>query len=251
MPTLALHIEYDGTDFSGWQIQPNGRTVQQEIADVLKSFLNIKENPTGAGRTDSGVHARQMTATVDVENQLIIPVEKIAKALNTQLPEDIRIHAAKLFDTEFNARFDAIAREYSYHLAKHPLAIERKHVVQYKYPFDEEKLLSSQEVFLGEHDFTTFSKHNPETKNHLCTIEKCNWKVLDKGRYRLEIKANRFVYGMVRSLTGAMLDVARGKISIEELKSNLKARERKLAPPLAPAHGLIFEKAYYPPEFSF
>lgn len=251
MPTLALHIEYDGSDFCGWQIQPNGRTVQQELADVLKSFLGIEQNPTGAGRTDSGVHARQMTATVDVENQLIIPEEKLAKALNTQLPEDIRIHAAKLFDAKFNARFDAIAREYSYHLTKYPIAIERKHVVHYKYPFDEEKLLQSAGVFLGEHDFTTFSKHNPETKNNLCTIEKCEWNVVGEGRYRLEIKANRFVYGMVRSLTGAMLDTARGKSSIEELNSKLEAKDRKLSPPLAPARGLIFEKAYYPSEFSF
>jgi tRNA pseudouridine38-40 synthase len=251
MPTLALKIEYDGSDYCGWQMQNNAPSVQGVLNNVFRDFLDCQSIATGAGRTDSGVHARGMIASVPFEHELKIPEAKLAKALNTQLPDDIRIQAARIFEQDFNARFDATSREYSYNLSSQPISIERRHVLFYKFPFDPEVLIDSATVFLGEHDFTTFSKMNPATKHHMCNVEKCEWNEISKNRFQLQIKANRFVYGMVRCLVGAMLTTARGRNSIEELRLALNKKDRELQSPLAPAHGLIFEKAYYPPHLSF
>jgi len=245
MQTLILKIQYDGTNYGGWQIQPNARTIQDEIQKAFLSLTGEEINLIGAGRTDAGVHARGMVAHTALKNELKIPSKKIVKAINGHLPDDIRITDASLTDKKFNARFDAIAREYSYsiHTKESPFLNRFSTFIRYKLDID--KLFASAELFHGKHDFTTFSKLNEDTKNYVCDVEKCEWSGVSECQYILQIKADRFVYGMVRSIVGAMLDVAHGKRSIKDVKNALSQKNRELISPIAPPQGLVLEKVFY------
>jgi tRNA pseudouridine38-40 synthase len=245
MRTLVLLIEYDGTNFSGWQIQPNARTVQETIEQSLNKLTEQKYNIIGAGRTDAGVHARGQVAHALIDNKFSIPDTKIAIALNSRLPKDIRIRAARIIDRDFHARFDAIAREYSYTISLRESVFTRHFTTYFRYPLDFHKLNETAECFIGKHDFTTFSKLNDSTRSYVCDIEKCFWQEIDGLSYRLSIKADRFVYGMVRCLTGAMLEYAGGRMTLNEIKVALSKRDRSLCPALAAPQGLILEKVYY------
>jgi tRNA pseudouridine38-40 synthase len=211
--TLVLVIEYDGTDFSGWQIQPNARTVQESIEQALIKLTGQNLRIIGAGRTDAGVHARGQVAHSIINEEFTIPIHKIAIAINSVLPKDIRIAKANLLNKKFHARFDAIAREYSYTLSTKESVFTRHFSTYFKYPIDFQKLSEVCEVFIGKYDYTTFSKFNSSTHSYICNVEKCYWEELDKSRYRLHIKADRFVYGMVRALTGTMLEFACSRIN--------------------------------------
>jgi tRNA pseudouridine38-40 synthase len=251
LKTLALVVEYDGTDFSGWQIQPNARTVQESIEHALQKLTGESLRIIGAGRTDAGVHARGQVAHTIIGEEFTIPLNKIAIAINSVLPKDIRIVKSNLFKKKFHARFDAIAREYSYTLSTKESVFTRHFTTYFKYSIDFQKLCQVSEVFVGQHDFTTFSKINSSTQSYICIVEKCFWEELDKSRYRLHIKADRFVYGMVRALTGAMLEFACNRIRIDDIRSALTAKDRSLCPALAEPQGLVLEKVYYPKEYYF
>ncbi len=246
---LVFSIQYDGTDYSGWQVQPNAVTVQGEILKVLQEF-GINEIPTAAGRTDAGVHGRNMTAHVSLTDDFRLPFEKTASILNNKLPNDILITKVRVIeDEEFHSRFSAVARQYSYFVHTNLDVFFHRCSSFYPFKIDFEVLQKSADIFIGTHDFTSFSKINPDIKNMICKIETCFWEELEEGRYRLEIKANHFLYGMVRSLVGAMLDCARGKKSLENLKNTLESRERNFNSTLAPPNGLFFEKAFYPKKY--
>jgi tRNA pseudouridine38-40 synthase len=251
MQTLILKIQYDGTNYGGWQIQPNAPTIQDEVQKAISKITSEKVNLIGAGRTDSGVHARGMIAHTVLENGLKIPLKKLILGINARLPNDICIMDAVLTDKKFNARFDAIARKYSYsiHLIQSPFLQRYSTYIKYKINID--KLFDSSSVFLGEHDFTTFSKLNSDTKNYVCNVEICEWEKLNDNQYVLHIKADRFVYGMVRSIVGAMLDVARGKRSKQEIVESLSLKNRSLCSTLAPPQGLVLEKIFYPKDLNF
>lgn len=244
MKTLILRIQYDGTDYGGWQIQPNADSIQARLQSALGKISGFEFPVIGAGRTDAGVHARGMVAHAKVDDSFPVPEAKIPNAFNANLPPEIRVDAAKLTDSDFNARFDAIAREYSYgiYFIESPFLRRFAHYV--KYPIDPGALDRCAEVFVGEHDFTTFSKLNPDTKNYVCKVEFCRWRRKDET-YEMQIKADRFVYGAVRHVVGACLDAARGKRSPEQIAEALAARDRKFTSPQAPANGLILEKVYY------
>jgi tRNA pseudouridine38-40 synthase len=244
--TLILEIEYDGTDFCGWQIQPNGRTVQEDVEKAIAKVYGREVKLIGAGRTDAGVHARVMTASSILDFAPRIEEIKAAKAINSQLAQDVRIKKAVYYAGKFNARFDALGREYSYHVIQNSSVFLRKYAYHCTNLIDEEILFKSAEIFLGRKDFTTFSKINPSIKNNVCNVQICYWEKISPEYYILHIKADHFLYGMVRSLTGAMLEAARGYKSLDELQSALESCDRKLNSVLAPAHGLFFEKAYYP-----
>ncbi len=249
MKTLVLRLAYDGTDFVGLQRQPNGRTVEGELAKALERIYGESPPIVPAGRTDSGVHARGMVVHIRLGNADRIPVERIPRALNALLPEDVRINGVQLrSDTQFHARYDALRRTYSYYLARCSDPLQRRYEWQVPFPFRDTALEEAAAVFLGTHDFTTFSKLNADRRSYICTVERCTWQSCGGGRFRLEIVANRFVYGMVRSLVGAMLDCARGKRSAAELAEALHARDRRRGSPIAPPHGLVFESVEYPPE---
>lgn len=253
--TLILKIEYDGTDYAGWQRQKNATSIQSEIERGIYEITGAKLIVIGAGRTDAGVHSRGQVANCKLNEDFSIPEHKIPNAINSKLRPDIRIKRAMIADFHFNARFDAIAREYSYSIIREDSVFSRRFTTRIKYPFSFDKLEESAQIFKGIHDFTTFSKHNPDTKNSVCNVKDCQWRVNSDianktDVFQLKIIADRFIYGMVRSLAGAMLDVARNKRTLEDLSSALLKRDRRLSSPLAPPEGLILEGVYYPERFN-
>jgi len=249
MKTLVLKLAYDGTDFVGMQRQPNGRTVEGVLAGAIARIYGEKSSIVPAGRTDSGVHARGMVVHVRLVDAERVPLERIARALNAELPSDVRVRGVQLrSDRTFHARYDAIRRTYHYYLSLCSDPLLRRYEWQIPFRINEALLVDAASVFLGTHDFTTFSKYNPEQRSYICTVERCHWHVRGNGRYQLEITANRFVYGMVRALVGAMLDCARGRCTVNELADALQERNRSRLRPLAPPHGLVFESVEYPDE---
>ena len=243
---LILKIEYDGTRYSGWQRQNNAASVQESVENALSAIFNNKHTIIGAGRTDAGVHARGQVAHSILRNEVTIPRDKIIKAINSYLPKDIRIADFRITTNQFHATADAIAREYSYSVHTRQTVFLRPFSTFFKYPVDLSRLNHISPIFLGEHDFTTFSKNNPSTKSYICDIETCHWDKIEDWHYVLKIKANRFVYGMVRALVGVMLNYARGESSIAELEKALELKDRQYGSYLAPAQGLCLEKVYYP-----
>jgi tRNA pseudouridine38-40 synthase len=251
MMTLILEIEYDGTDFCGWQIQPNGRTVMEDIEKSIAKVYGQEVRLVGAGRTDAGVHAKGMVASGVIDFMPRVEERRAVLAINSQLDQDVRIKKAVYYDGKFHARYDAVAREYSYHLLRSVSVFHRKYAYNCTLPIDEEILFKSAEIFLGKRDFTTFSKVNPSIKKNICDVQICYWEKVTADYYILHIKADHFLYGMVRSLTGAMLEAARGYKSLDEIKAALESCNRFNNSVLAPAQGLFFEKAYYPENFEF
>lgn len=249
MQTLILQIQYDGTNYSGWQTQPNAVTIQGKICDAFAK-IGLDDFPLiAAGRTDAGVHARNMTASSALTDKFPIPEDKICRALNSCLPKDIRIVDALICEGKFHARFDALSREYSYHLLTKADALKGRYAYYSPFRLDIAKLFQAAAIFRGVHDFTSFSKRNDELTCNICRIEKCYWEKQDEHHYVLRIKSTHFLYGMVRSLVGAMIDAARGKRSLQEITLALASLDRSLNSPLAPANGLIFEKADYKTKF--
>ncbi len=247
MRTVVLRVAFDGTHYNGMQNQRSAPSIQAELERALFETISYETRVVAAGRTDAGVHARGMVAHARVQDSWSVPEESIRKALNTRLPRDIRVTGAQLrMDDLFHARFDAIAREYSYTLMNYEDPLTRLTSWQSRYRFDPELLNKAAAVFPGVHNFTTFSKLNEEVKSYICKVEACEWHSPAPGVFRLRIKANRFVYGMVRSVVGAMMDAARKRRSVENLAESLAAENRALASSLAPARGLVFEQAYYP-----
>lgn len=251
MSTVVLKIAFDGTRYCGMQTQLNALSVQQVIEKALEKKTGFRTGIIAAGRTDSGVHARGMIVNFRVDKKWPIPAESITKALNTALPNDVVVYGSQWRDDDiFHARYDANAREYSYSITCIQDPMVRLYSWFPRIPFSKDLLFESAKLFLGEHDFTTFSKINEDTRNHVCTIHECEWRDEHNSHIQLHIKANRFVYGMVRSLVGAMMDIARKKRTMNEVRESLLHKDRIKNSSLAPAHGLVFENAYYPKELN-
>ena len=240
-----MEIEYDGTNYAGWQRQTNALAVQEVVEKALSAAFNRPLTCIGAGRTDAGVHARGQVAHSILREKSNIPDEKIVVAINSNLPKDISIKRARLVDYKFHATSDAIAREYSYSIHTRRSVFLRHYSNYYKYDIELDKLHEIAQVFEGEHNFTTFSKLNTETKSYVCNIEFCYWEKIDSTHRIMHIKADRFVYGMVRALVGVMVEYARGKRTKDEIISSLKENDRSKASPLVTPEGLILEKVYY------
>jgi tRNA pseudouridine38-40 synthase len=175
-----------------------------------------------------------------------VPPEHTTQALNSRLPFDIRVIGSQLRDDAFHARFDAIAREYTYTISRNEDPLKRLYSWQLRYEINPELLVQCAELFVGTHDFTTFSKRNAEVRSYICTVSKSEWLFPEENVFRYNVIANRFVYGMVRALVGCMIDVARLKRSIDDVRRALEQCDRNLGSPLAPAQGLVFERVYFP-----
>ena len=242
MRNLKIVIEYDGTDFVGWQSQINGRAVQDEIASVLSGVLQEKISLHGAGRTDSGVHARGQVAHFQTNSTLA--ASSILNALNGLLPEDISIHSVEEVPEAFHSRFDARERVYRYYICIEPSAIERRFSWFVKYDLDLQTMNEAANLILGEHDFESFCKYEAEVDHYRCTIIESRWTRMS-AKIVYEVRANRFLHGMVRALVGTMIDVGRGSISVSQFKEIMTAKDRKKAGMAAPPHGLFLEEVVY------
>ncbi|MGQ9819728.1 MAG: tRNA pseudouridine(38-40) synthase TruA [Candidatus Kapaibacteriales bacterium] len=248
---IVFLIEYDGSNYSGWQYQVNSTSIQGTIKNSLTEAFGQSFSLVGAGRTDAGVHARGQVAHSILPDGFSVPENKIPNAVNSKLPKDIRIIDAKIVNVPFHATIDAKARIYAYFIHTKPSVFYRNYSYYIPYPLDFLKLFDSASIFIGEWDFACLAKKNPSTKNYTCQIEKSYWEQIDDIRFKYTIQANRFVYSLVRAIVGTMIEIARGRLTPEEVLTALKTGTRKFHIPLAPSCGLFLEKVIYPPTKSF
>ena len=238
-----MTIQYDGTDFHGWQVQAKGRTVQGDIEKALSIiFLGEKNTLLGAGRTDAGVHALGLTANVKLPAKL--SASELLQALNGNLNQDVRIDSTEIVEDDFHARFSATSREYEYRLVKAFSPVTRNYTTALKWDIDKNLLNKCAELLSGKHDFTSFCKATAEVENKICTVFTSNWEESNEMLI-FTIKANRFLQHMVRYLVGTMLEVARGRYTITDFQSLLHCDNPEAVIVRAPAQGLFLKKVYY------
>jgi tRNA pseudouridine38-40 synthase len=242
LKNTKLVIEYDGSLFHGWQIQPGLRTVQDEIEKALYTILNRKVDLIGAGRTDAGVHALGQVANFQTENPP--EAETVRKSLNGILPEDIIILEAEKVDPDFNARYSAKSRSYKYRVHLGRTAIQRNFVWEVTYALNLDILLRATKMIEGEHDFTSFCLAESSKESNLCKVKQALWEE-GKDELTFSIEADRFLHSMVRSLVGTLIEVGRGYYSVSDFGDILEARDRRKAGPTAPAQGLYLVKVKY------
>lgn len=242
MRNIKLLIEYDGTDFVGWQSQRNGRSVQDVITDVLRQVLQEQINLHGAGRTDSGVHARGQVANCHIDS--LMPVQQLLRALNGVLPVDIRVRAVDEVAEDFHARFSAKERLYRYVITSDPVAIGRQYQWFVPFRLNLDRLNNVTSTIEGEHDFGSFCKSESVVEHHRCIVVRAAW-VINGSHLVFQIRANRFLHGMVRALVGTMVDVGRGSLTASDFQKVMEARDRREAGMAAPPHGLFLEEVVY------
>jgi tRNA pseudouridine38-40 synthase len=238
---------YDGTDFFGWQRQPHGRTVQEELEKMLSRLCgNTPVNVVGAGRTDSGVHAGGQVAHADLATRY--DDAALLHALRRMSPADLAVADLVTVPSEFHARYKAWSRSYRYTVVSRPDPFLARYSWRLDDRLDLAVLNSGAALLLGEHDFTALSKHNPDTPNMICHITRSEWLEREGGA-DYHVTATRFLYGMVRLLVGLQVDILRGKRSVEEIEALLLSRDRNLQSISAPAAGLSLVDVGYPGEF--
>ncbi len=242
MRNIRLLLEYDGTEFVGWQTQASGRSVQAEITRVLEQVVQDPVNLIGAGRTDAGVHALGQVANFRTASG--IPPAVLHHALNGLLPADIRVHAVEEVAEAFHARYDARERRYRYVIGRIPAAIGRQYRWYVRRELDVPAMQRIAASLAGEHDFEAFCKSAADVDHYRCTVTSATWTE-GGGVLELRIAANRFLHGMVRALVGTMVDVGRGSTAEAEFPAILESRDRAAAGMAAPARGLILEKVLY------
>lgn len=252
-----ITLSYDGTRYHGWQIQPNGNSIQQELQQALSTLLRQPIEVVGAGRTDTGVHARMMVAHFDLDpTQPPLKGEEfspfkgelervLAYKLNKLLPADIAVQEVRQVDEEMHARFSATSRTYHYfiHTRKDPFL--QAYSWQIPFALDFEKMNEAAKVLLEYKDFTSFSKVGTNVKTNLCDLREAYWEEVAPGRWRFTITANRFLRNMVRAIVGTLVEVGRGRISIEEMRQIIEAKDRCQAGESVPAKALFLVDIKY------
>lgn len=238
-----IFLAYDGTNYHGWQIQPNANSVQGEIQRGLSTILRRETAIVGAGRTDTGVHARMMAAHFDSEEE--IDCRQTAFRLNRILPPDISIYGIRPVAADMHARFSARARTYHYYIHTHKTPFNRGDSLETHYDLDFAKMNKAGEYLLTVCDFAAFCKAGSDVKTTLCDVRTARWVEEKPGEWYFEITADRFLRNMVRAVVGTLVDVGRGKLSMEEFKAVVESRKRTEARESMPAHALFLENVEY------
>ena len=240
---FKLTIQYDGTDYCGWQIQKNAITVQATIKKALEEIVKTNNvNVIGSGRTDSGVHSVGQVCSVKLKTNMTNI--QLLKALNSKLPNNIRVSLSEIVDDNFNARFSAVDREYIYKIKKESSPFDYKYYWNYPYDYDINILNNCAKIVIEQNNFYNFCKPSPEIKNYNCTISYSQWKI-ENDILIYQINANRFLHHMVRMLVGTMLEVSRGKISKVDFLNLFNQNLNKNMILTAPSKGLYLFKVKY------
>lgn len=237
MKRIMLTVAYDGTNYCGWQIQPNGNTIEAELNKHLSELLKEEIQVSGASRTDTGVHALCNLAVFDTNARM--PGEKISYALNQRLPEDIRIRDSREVAPDFHPRFIKTKKTYEYKIfnSRFPNPVERLYSHFTYVPLDVERMKQAAAFLVGEHDFKSFCAKGAQVETTVRTIYECT---VEKREHMISIRisGSGFLYNMVRIIAGTLMEVGMGKRAPEEISCILEKKERGAAGPTAPARGL-------------
>ena len=230
---------YDGTHYHGWQIQPNGVTVQSELERCLSLLMREKVSVTGAGRTDAGVHARRMAAHFDTVQELDGAL--LVKKLNGLLHEDIAVYSIERVADDLHARFSATSRTYHYYIHTHKSPFLNQYSLEIHYQLDYALMNEAGRVLTEYEDFGAFCKAGSDVKTTLCKVTQAQWIQTSPTEWYFEITANRFLRNMVRAVVGTLVEVGRGRMSLEEFRQVIEGKKRTQAGESMPAKGLFLE----------
>ena len=232
-----ITLGYDGTDFHGWQIQPNGNSVQEELQKALSTLMRQPMEVVGAGRTDAGVHARQMVAHFDSDSAV--------DCLNRIVPRSMAVYKVEKVADDMHARFSAKRRTYRYfvHTRKDPFL--RHYSYQLPYSLDFNQMNKAACILLDYSDFGAFCKSHSDVKTTICKVTAAKWHQTAPDEWYFEISADRFLRNMVRAVVGTLMDVGRGRLSLEEFRGVIEGRKRTAAGESMPGNALFLEKVEY------
>jgi tRNA pseudouridine38-40 synthase len=242
MYNYKLTIQYDGSKYSGWQIQAGCCTLQQAITDSIKTLTSQKVNLIGSGRTDSGVHALGQVANFKVEQQL--DITKFRYSLNSVLPKDISIIKMNTTPENFHARFDAVRRKYLFLFIKYKSPFYELYSYKYFYKLDCNYLNELSKSIIGKKDFTSFARKSSETEDKECIVYDVGWRET-KGFVLFFIEANRFLHGMVRTIVGTLINSQKNNYDQKYIEEIIEAKNREAAGEAVPAKGLFLYKVKY------
>lgn len=244
MRNLKLTLAYDGTRFHGWQIQPELPTIQGELQQTLQKLFNHEVSVTGSGRTDAGVHAHGQVA--NVETIRTMDTDAVLRGANALLSSDIRVLNVEEVSPEFHARRSARSKTYEYHIWRHPIVspFHCRYVHAFRYPLDEEALDRGATYFPGIHDFTSFCAVATEIEDRVRTIYEASWD-RSENQWVFSIRGNGFLQYMVRTIVGTLLEAGQGRLRPEQIPGIFEAKDRRLAGPSLPAHGLHLIEVEY------
>jgi tRNA pseudouridine38-40 synthase len=245
MPRFFVTLSYNGLNYVGWQIQPNGASVQQTVQDALSVILRESVAITGAGRTDAGVHARGMVAHFDWEGDAFSPVDLVHK-LNNLLPKEISVSHIRPVKPDAHARFSALSRTYSYHITTQKDPFLYGLTCRIHSEPDLQLMNALCDVLKEYRDFTSFSKLHTDVKTNLCRIESARWEQKEDHMYTFTITADRFLRNMVRAIVGTLLEAGRGRLDERGFRRIIEAKNRSVAGDSAPGHALFLEEVAYP-----
>ncbi len=243
MARYFIQLSYRGTNFHGWQIQPNATTVQETLEKAFSLLLQEEIKITGCGRTDTGVHAKQFFAHFDC-NQISFQLDNLTYKLNALLPKDIAIQQIFLVNEEAHTRFDATERTYKYYISKVKSPFRYEESYFYPFPLNVTAMNTAASKLLDYEDFTSFSKLHTDVKTNNCTITEAYWEETDE-QLIFTITADRFLRNMVRAIVGTLLEVGKGKCSVEQFCEIIEAKDRGKAGSSAPSEGLFLHRIVY------
>ena len=238
-----IWLSYDGTNYHGWQVQPNGISVQGELQRVLSTLLRQDISITGAGRTDAGVHARVMAAHFDFEGD--IDCKQLAYKMNRMLGVDIVIDRIEEVASDLHARFSATERTYHYYIHTRKDPFQRHFSCEIHYPLDFEKMNEAGRILTTYEDFGAFCKAHSDVKTTLCRVTRAEWIQTGETTWYFVITANRFLRNMVRAVVGTLVDVGRGRLTLDEFRGVIEGKRRSDAGDSMPGNALFLEDVKY------
>ncbi|WP_337950688.1 tRNA pseudouridine(38-40) synthase TruA [Prevotella sp.] len=244
MQRYFIYLSYDGTAYHGWQVQPNGISVQEEMQKALSTLLRQDIEIVGAGRTDAGVHARVMVAHFDFEQAL--DVAQLAYKLNRILPKDISVSKVMTVAADMHARFSAVKRTYHYYIHLHKDPFHRFYSCELHYELDFGLMNEAAAYLLECSDFAAFCKVHTDVKTTICKVTEARWIDDGGGCWHFVISADRFLRNMVRAVVGTLIDVGRHRLTLEQFKAVVEGKNRSNAGESMPGNALFLEDVKYP-----
>lgn len=244
MQRYFIYLSYDGTSYHGWQVQPNGNSVQEEMQKALSTLLRQNIEIVGAGRTDAGVHARVMVAHFDTDK--VVDCRQLAYKLNRLLPRDISVDKVMPVSCDLHARFSAVKRTYHYYVHQKKDPFHRAYSCELHYDLDFSLMNEAAAYLLDCSDFAAFCKVHTDVKTTICKVTEAVWVSDGDGYWHFVISADRFLRNMVRAVVGTLVDVGRHKITLKRFKEIVECKNRSNAGESMPGNALFLEDIKYP-----